>query len=115
MTADGSKPTPGFWITVARVAVLAGYPLSFGPACWLTATPETSFLPAHPKAMIVYWPLGDAAMWNEPVGRSLRWWMRVGTPDGRIATVPTNPGGTHVVGFGRIVKMQWARQGGAPL
>jgi len=25
----------GFWITVALVAVLVPYPLSFGPACWL--------------------------------------------------------------------------------
>lgn len=28
------KPTAGFWITVTLVAVLVGYPLSFGPACW---------------------------------------------------------------------------------
>ena len=26
------KPTAGFWITMALVAVLVGYPLSFGPA-----------------------------------------------------------------------------------
>ena len=25
--------TAGFWITVALVAALVGYPLSFGPAC----------------------------------------------------------------------------------
>ena len=32
------KPTAGFWITVALVAVvLAGYPLSFGPACWISS------------------------------------------------------------------------------
>jgi len=29
------QPTAAFWITVALVAVLVGYPLSFGPACWL--------------------------------------------------------------------------------
>jgi len=28
------KPTAGFWITVALVALLVGYPISFGPACW---------------------------------------------------------------------------------
>jgi hypothetical protein len=28
------KPTAGFWITVAFVALLVGYPLSFGPAWW---------------------------------------------------------------------------------
>ena len=34
MTSDRKKPTAGFWITVALVAVLVGYPLSFGPAGW---------------------------------------------------------------------------------
>ena len=29
------KPVTGFWIAVALVAVLVGYPLSFGPACWI--------------------------------------------------------------------------------
>jgi hypothetical protein len=29
------KPTAGFWMTVALVAVVVGYPLSFGPACWI--------------------------------------------------------------------------------
>jgi len=28
------KPSAAFWITVALLAVLVGYPLSFGPACW---------------------------------------------------------------------------------
>ena len=30
-----AQPSAAFWITVALVAVLVGYPLSFGPACWL--------------------------------------------------------------------------------
>lgn len=30
MTSDRKKPTAGFWITVAVVAVLVAYPLSFG-------------------------------------------------------------------------------------
>jgi len=41
MTSDRKKPTTGFWITVALVAVLLAYPLSFGPACWI----ESRFLP----------------------------------------------------------------------
>jgi hypothetical protein len=28
------KPTAGFWITVALVVVLVGYPLSVGPVTW---------------------------------------------------------------------------------
>jgi hypothetical protein len=29
------NPTAGFWITVALVAVLVGYPLSIGPTEWI--------------------------------------------------------------------------------
>lgn len=29
------KPTAGFWIVVGLCVLLVGYPLSFGPACWL--------------------------------------------------------------------------------
>ncbi len=32
---DRKKPTAGSWMTVALVAALVAYPLSFGPACWL--------------------------------------------------------------------------------
>jgi hypothetical protein len=36
------KPTAGFWITVVVVVVLVGYPLSFGPVCWIIGRPGTS-------------------------------------------------------------------------
>ena len=36
MTCDRTKPGVAFWATVVVVAVLA-YPLSFGPACWITS------------------------------------------------------------------------------
>jgi hypothetical protein len=98
------KPSAGFWITVALVTVLVGYPLSVGPGCWMTATPRTGALVGHHKAMIAFWPLGRAATWNAPIGRVLQWWMRLGTPAGRIAMVPTNPSGTNVIGFGTAVK-----------
>ncbi len=35
MIQSHKKPTAGFWTAVALVAVLVGYPLSFGPACAL--------------------------------------------------------------------------------
>jgi hypothetical protein len=35
MTAERKKPTAAFWITVALVAVLVGYPLSQGPMLWV--------------------------------------------------------------------------------
>ena len=38
MTDDQKKkPSAGFWVTVALVVVLVAYPLSFGPACWITS------------------------------------------------------------------------------
>jgi hypothetical protein len=33
---DRKHPTAAFWITVALVVVLVGYPLSIGPAWWMT-------------------------------------------------------------------------------
>ena len=35
MTPDRKKPGVAFWTTVAVVVALVGYPLSFGPACWV--------------------------------------------------------------------------------
>lgn len=43
------KPTTGFWITVALVTMLLAYPLSFGPACWISARLETS------EMFVDYW------------------------------------------------------------
>jgi hypothetical protein len=36
---DRKKPGVAFWATVVVVAVLA-YPLSFGPACWVSGRVE---------------------------------------------------------------------------
>ena len=35
-------PTAGFWITVALVTVLLAYPISLGPACWISSRQRTS-------------------------------------------------------------------------
>jgi hypothetical protein len=50
---DRKKPTAGFWITLALVALLVGYPLSFGPACWISSHA------AHGERLlpVIYWPL----------------------------------------------------------
>jgi hypothetical protein len=57
-----------FWAIVVLVAVLVGYPLSFGPACWWFATPtDFSFMENGTEygvmgidyyAPHVYWPIG---------------------------------------------------------
>jgi hypothetical protein len=35
MTDNREKPGVAFWASIAVAVVLVGYPLSFGPACWL--------------------------------------------------------------------------------
>jgi hypothetical protein len=43
------KPGVAFWATVALVVVIVGYPLSFGPACWISshfANDESAFVSA---------------------------------------------------------------------
>jgi hypothetical protein len=37
MHDDRKKPGVAFWATVVIVVVLIGYPVSFGPACWLSS------------------------------------------------------------------------------
>ena len=37
MTSNCKKPGVAFWATVVAGAVLVAYPLSFGPACWITS------------------------------------------------------------------------------
>jgi hypothetical protein len=37
MTSDRKKPGVAFWVTVVVVVTLVAYPLSFGPACWITS------------------------------------------------------------------------------
>jgi hypothetical protein len=47
------KPTARFWITAALAAVLVGYPLSLGPACWLVGR---GFIPSS-CASVFYRPV----------------------------------------------------------
>jgi hypothetical protein len=37
MTSDRKQPGVAFWATVMVVTLLVAYPLSFGPACWITS------------------------------------------------------------------------------
>ena len=51
------KPGVAFWVTVTLFAVLVGYPLSFGPACWITSRLDEP----HPIFNAVYSPLCSGA------------------------------------------------------
>ena len=67
-------PSAALWITVVLVGALAGYPLSFGPACWLA---DHRIAPIHETAAI-YRPILIAA-YRGPVAiqRALRWYGRL--------------------------------------
>jgi hypothetical protein len=64
-------------MTVALVAVLVGYPLSFGPACWMTSIDDLA-----PHIAAIYWPLGRTAV-NGPacIARPLKWYAGVFAPN----------------------------------
>jgi hypothetical protein len=80
VTSDRKKPTTGVWIAVALVMVLLAYPLSFGPAVWLTARRycRTSTVES------LYRPV----LWSAAQGPSLEnavvWWGSPGVPDGAL-------------------------------
>ena len=71
------KPTAAFWITVALVVVLVGYPLSFGPWCWLTS--RSSEPMETPVRSSFYSPI----LWAwyrspEPISDSIEWFANLG-------------------------------------
>jgi hypothetical protein len=71
----------GFWVTVVVVAVLIGYPLSFGPACWLS---ERTVVGSR-AISIAYQPLLGLWMRTQLLGRGIAWFALVGTKDGSYA------------------------------
>ena len=64
---------------VLAVVVLAAYPLSMGPACWISSR----FTAIVPAVNVVYRPA--LRIWPKlpkPVGSFLQWYSRVGAADG---------------------------------
>jgi len=79
MTEERKKPTAGFWITVALVAVLVGYPLSFGPWIWCDGVlgPPPRI---HSLGKTIFRPLRELRR-KGPMprlyGAYLDWWLEV--------------------------------------
>jgi hypothetical protein len=73
------KPTAGFWITVALVAVLVGYPLSFGPACWMSSRLKADTL----NLSAIYRPItsGLNINYSGKLDSAIRWYAKVGAVD----------------------------------
>jgi len=74
------KPSAGFWIAVALVAVLA-YPISFGPACWIS---ERTVVGSR-AISIAYQPMLRLWMQTDFPGRAIAWYATIGTSDGSHA------------------------------
>jgi hypothetical protein len=69
MTSDRKKPGLAFCATVVVVAVLVGYPLSFGPACWITSYAEERWGSCYEKhggrlVDVIYQPMVQIAWDN---------------------------------------------------
>jgi hypothetical protein len=84
---DRKKPGVAFWATVGLVVVLVGYPLSFGPACWIVSRQRVSqWLPD------VYWPIGWCAVHSTLLMDSVCWYARLGMREHSKVYIP-NKGG----------------------
>ena len=89
MTSD-RKPTVVFSITVALVAVLVAYPLSFGPACWVNSRNGFGNRLLVP---ILYQPILRLGSDNENLSAALiHWYAGVGAVD-RMKPVIQPPDG----------------------
>jgi len=67
------KPGVAFWATVVVVVVLMAYPLTFGPACWLSGWIK---LPSFADQGLrrVYGPLADYTISEENSATAALWW-----------------------------------------
>jgi hypothetical protein len=71
---DRKKPRVAFWATVVVVVALVGYPLSFGPACWLD---DLGYLAARPVAKS-YLPVFRILESGSSLGSAAGWYCRLG-------------------------------------
>ena len=85
MTSARKKPTAGFWIAVALVAVLV-YVVSFGPACWMTSRAAVG-VPSHKRVGIrtvnvFYFPIMKIYdISPDFIRRGITWYSRIGAAD----------------------------------
>ena len=72
------KPGVAFWATVVLVVVLVGYPLSVGPACWITSRIESEqgvrVVTAIYRPLVKHSPL--------PIRHAITRYAELGSPTG---------------------------------
>jgi hypothetical protein len=71
-----------FWIIASVVALLAGYPLSFGPAILLTARGHIR----ESTVQYLYMPFLLSAEEVESLESAVTWWGSLGVPDNKAVT-----------------------------
>jgi hypothetical protein len=82
--SDGrKKPSVAFWASVAVVVVLIGYPLSIGPAVWLTGRKYAK----ESTVTSFYWPVLWSAGQTPPLENALVWWGSLGLPEGKVVNL----------------------------
>lgn len=79
MTPDRKHPTVAFWIIVALLAVQVGYPLSIGPAYWLTSRSDSLIVADLFRA--IYRPLCVLAKKSDAGSRAMSWYLRLLAPE----------------------------------
>ncbi|HEY2253667.1 MAG TPA: hypothetical protein VGH74_21485, partial [Planctomycetaceae bacterium] len=75
--ADRKKPAVAFWTTV--VVVLVGYPLSFGPACWISSRINKGKSDLVPVA---YRPMTWSMSRSETIANALKGYAQLGSASG---------------------------------
>jgi hypothetical protein len=80
---DRKKPGVAFWATVVVVVSLIGYPLSLGPAVWLTARGYFRDSAVQSFYMPVLWSAAQA----ESLESVVTWWGSLGVPDGKAVNM----------------------------
>jgi len=82
---DPKQSASVFWITVALLAALVVFPLSMGPACWISSRMNSGMAAVE----LIYQPLMRACwhgatpsgiLWKYVVWGSVEWWFFI--PDG---------------------------------
>jgi hypothetical protein len=84
MKPSRKHPSAAFWATVALVTVLVAYPLSFGPACWISSRiqPDGEFVSAVYHPLIRIWQNAPA-----PVERAITSFVMFGV-SGNLVQIP---------------------------
>jgi hypothetical protein len=78
MGEQNKKPGAAFWATVVVIALLVMYPLSFGPACWISSRTNT----AASVIPIVYRPIVWCMAHNRGLGKVVKWYGELGAGRG---------------------------------